>query len=141
MRSEVGLLVRLLKLIDKVPPPPAPAKRPRGKPPQDSDQLMLKASIVMIIRRLYTAPAVLAFLAQDDPTVKQLRALLHEEGDFPSRRTWERRLERLPQHLPGLIGHFGRQLVERLQPWTWYGRAAAMIALRCAPAVAFGTKK
>src|SRR5215813_8285440 len=87
---------------------------------------MLKALIVMIIRRLYTATAVLAFLAQEDPTIKQLRALLHEEGAFPSRRTWERRLERWPPSLPGLIGHFGRQRVERLQPWKWHGRAAAM---------------
>src|SRR5262249_22929718 len=81
---------------------------------------------VMIIRRLYTATAVLAFLAQEDPTIKQLRALLHEEGAFPSRRTWERRLERWPQNLPGLIGRFGHQLVEALKPWKWHGRAAAL---------------
>lgn len=126
MLSEVSLLVRLLMLFDKIPAPPPPAKRPRGKPPKYSDKLMLKALIVMIIRHLYTATALLAFLAQDDPTVKQLRRLLHEDGDFPSRRTWERRLERLPQHLPGLIGHFGRHLVELLKPWKWHGRAAAM---------------
>ena len=43
MLSEVSLLVRLLMLIDKIPAPPAPAKRPRGKPPKYSDKLMLKA--------------------------------------------------------------------------------------------------
>src|SRR5262249_22780803 len=126
MRSEDGLLVRLLKLIDHVPTPRAPAKRPRGKPPKYSDKLMLKALIVMIIRRLYTATALLAFLAREGPTSEQLRALLHEEGAFPSRRTWERRLERWPRHWPGLIGHFGHHRVELLKPWTWHGRAAAM---------------
>src|SRR5262249_4171296 len=126
MLSEVGLLVRLLMLIDRIPAAPAPAKRPRGKPPKYSDQLMLKTLIVMIIRQLYTATALLAFLAQEDPTIKQLRVLLHEDGAFPSRRTWERRLERLPPSLPGLIGHFGRHRVELLKPWKWHGRAAAM---------------
>jgi hypothetical protein len=92
MLPEVGLLVRLVKLVDKVPEPPPPAKRPRGKPRTYTDKLMLKALIIMIIRHLYTATALLAFLAQDDPTVKELRALLHEGGQFPSRRTWERRL-------------------------------------------------
>ena len=126
MRSEVGLLVRLVMLIDKVPAPPPPTKRPRGKPPKYTDKLILKALIIMIIRRLYSGTALLNFLAQDDPTVKELRTLLQEGGDFPSRRTWERRLQALPQTLPGLIGHFGRQLVELLKPWKWHGRAAAM---------------
>jgi hypothetical protein len=87
---------------------------------------MLKALIIMIIRRLYTASTLLAFLEQDDPTVTALRALLHEQGQFPSRRTWERRLQALPQSLPGLIGYFGRQLVALLQPWRGHGHAAAI---------------
>ena len=80
----------------------------------------------MIIRRLYTAYALLRFLNQDDPVAWQLRWLLHEHGWFPTRRTWERRLAALPPHLPGLIGCFGRQLVAVLTPWVYHGRAAAV---------------
>lgn len=126
MLPEVSLLVRLVKLIDKAPTSPPPSRRPRGKPRFYSDNLMLKALIIMIIRRLYTASALLAFLDQDDPTVKELRPLLFEKGQFPSRRTWERRLQSLPESLPGLIGYFGRHLVVLLQPWKWQGHAAAM---------------
>jgi hypothetical protein len=86
---------------------------------------MMKALVIMIIRRLYTAYALLAFLAQDDPLPQQLHSLLSEQGRFPSRRTWERRLATLPQHLPGLIGCCGRHLVTLLQPWALHGRAAA----------------
>jgi hypothetical protein len=87
---------------------------------------MLKALVVMIIRRLSTAYALLTFLDQDDAVARQLRPLLYEQGRFPTRRTWERRLAALPQHLPGLIGCFGRHLVAVLAPWTSHGRAAAV---------------
>jgi hypothetical protein len=86
---------------------------------------MMKALVIMIIRRLYTAYALLAFLAQDDPLPQQLRPLLYEQGRFPSRRPWERRLATLPSHLPGLIGCCGRHLVALLQPWAVHGRAVA----------------
>ena len=72
----------------------------------------------MIIRRLYTAYALLTFLAQDDDVARQVRRLLHEQGCVPTRRTWERRLAALPQHLPGLIGCFGWHLVAGLRPWS-----------------------
>jgi hypothetical protein len=62
----------------------------------------------MVIRRLYSATALLAFLAQDDVAAKELRQLLHQDGSFPSRRAWERRLAKLPAKLPGMIGYFGR---------------------------------
>jgi hypothetical protein len=80
----------------------------------------------MIIRRLYTAYALLTFLEQADAVAQQLRPLLYEQGRFPTRRTWERRLAALPPHLPGLIGGFGRQLVAGLTPWAAHGRAAAV---------------
>ena len=88
-----------------------PAQRKRGRPQTYSDQLLVKALVVMIIRRLYTAWALLAFLQQDDPVVAQLRPLLTEHGRCPTRRTWERRLAALPPTLPGLIGRLGRHLV------------------------------
>ena len=80
----------------------------------------------MIIRRLYTAYALLTFLAQDDDVAQQVRRLLHEQGCVPTRRTWERRLAALPQHLPGLIGCFGWHLVAGLRPWAHHGRAVAV---------------
>jgi hypothetical protein len=86
---------------------------------------MVKALVIMIVRRLYTAYALLAFLDQDDPVPQQLRPLLWEQGRLPSRRTWERRLAALPRSLPGLIGCIGRSLVTLLQPWAHHGRAVA----------------
>jgi len=55
-----------------------------------------------------------------------LRELLTENGRFPSRRTWERRLNALPDTLPQQIGCLGRLLVTLLQPWQACGRAVAV---------------
>ncbi len=60
-----SLLVSLVRLIDRIPMPPAPRPR-RGRPPTYSERLLLKALIIMIIRRLYTAWALLTFLEQPD---------------------------------------------------------------------------
>lgn len=120
-----SVLVTLVQCVDRLPWPPAPAQRLRGRPHTYSDRLMMKALLIMIIRRLYTAYALLGFLEQDDPLPQQLRPLLYEQGRFPSRRTWERRLATLPHSLPGLIGCCGRHLVTLLQPWAGCGRAVA----------------
>jgi hypothetical protein len=80
----------------------------------------------MIIRRLYTASALLAFLDQADAVAVQLRPLVCAQGRFPSRRTWERRLAVLPTSLPGMIGDGGRHLVALLHPWALPGRAGAV---------------
>jgi hypothetical protein len=125
MLRHTSVLVSLVLLVDRLPWPPEATKRPRGHPKTYSDRLIVKALLIMIIRRLYTAYALLAFLDQDDPLPQQLRPLLCEQGHFPSRRTWERRLAALPQSLPGLIGCVGRFLVTRLQPWATSGRAVA----------------
>jgi Transposase DDE domain len=125
MLRHTSVLVSLVLLIDRLPWPPEPPKRPRGRPNTYSDRLIVKALVIMIIRRLYTAYALLAFLDQDDPLPRQLRPLLGEQGRFPSRRTWERRLAALPQSLPGLIGCVGRSLVTQLRPWATSGRAVA----------------
>jgi hypothetical protein len=120
-----SILVSLVRLVDALPFPPPPTRRKRGRQQTYSDQLLVKAVVVMIIRRLYTAWALLAFLQQPDPVVQQLRPLLTEHGQFPSRRTWERRLAALPSTLPGLIGRLGRHLVTLLDPWAQQGHGAA----------------
>jgi hypothetical protein len=120
------LLVMLVKLVDLIPFPELPKKRGRGRPKVYSDRLIVKVLVIMIIRRLYSAYSLLAFLEQDTPLTQQLRALLTENGQFPTRRTWERRLATLPETLPGLIGCFGRYLVQKLCPYTQSGPAAAM---------------
>jgi hypothetical protein len=86
----------------------------------------VKALVIMIIRRLYTAYALLAFLEQDDLLPQQLRPLLYEHGRLPSRRTGERRRAALPQRVPGLIGSCGRHVVILLRPWAVHGRAVAI---------------
>ena len=126
MLLNASLLVSLVLLIDPMPLPPEPAKRRRGRPKEYSDRLIIKALVIMVIRRLYTAYALLAFLEQDDVVARQLKPLLAEDGRSPTRRTWERRLAVLPQSLPGLIGYFGRHLVALLNPFARHGRAAAI---------------
>ena len=125
MLQQTSLLVSLVVLIDRLPWPLKPTPRPRGHPKTYSDRLVMKALVIMIVRRLYTAYALLTFLDQDDAVAVQLRPLLREYGRFPSRRTWEHRLAVLPTSLPGMIGCGGRHLVARLTPWATHGRAAA----------------
>jgi hypothetical protein len=125
MISGDSILVSLVRMVDSLPFPPPPARRKRGRQQTYSDQLIVKAMVIMLIRRLYTAWALLAFLHQGDPVVVQLRPLLTEHGQFPSRRTWERRLAALPPTLPGLIGRLGRHLVTVLNPWVQQGHGTA----------------
>jgi hypothetical protein len=86
----------------------------------------MKALVIMLIRRLHTAYALLAFLAQGAAVAVRLRPLWCEHGRFPSRRTWERRLAVLPTSLPGMIGYCGRHLVALWHPWAIHGRAVAI---------------
>jgi hypothetical protein len=121
-----ALLVTLVKLVDRIPLPPPPAQRRRGHPPEYTERLIVKALVIMIIRRLYSAYSLLAFLDQETALTCALRPLLIEQGRFPSRRTWERRLARLPQTLPSLIGCLGAYLLAQLNPFAHEGRAAAI---------------
>ena len=67
MLTQGTILVSLLWLVEQIPTPPPPAKRQRGRQETYSDKLFVKALIIMIIRRLSTAYALLSFLDQDDP--------------------------------------------------------------------------
>jgi hypothetical protein len=126
MLTQGSLLVSLLWLVEQIPTPPPPVKRPRGRQAFYSDKLFVKALIVMIIRRLYTAYALLSFLEQADPVAQEIRPLLTEHGRFPTRRTWDRRFATLPARLPALIGCLGRHLVTLRQPWAAQGHAATV---------------
>jgi hypothetical protein len=125
MVPETSVLVALVLLVDRLalsPPPP----RGRGRPPVYSDRLFLKALVIMIVRRLPKVHLLLAVLDEPTPEMQRLRAVLTEQGRYPTRRTWERRLRALPATLPAQIGCLGRSLVELLQPWAAGGCAAAI---------------
>jgi hypothetical protein len=124
MVSQESVLVMLLTLLDTIPLPPPPTKRGRGRPVVYSEQLFLKALVVMIVRHLPTVGALLAVL--EEPAMQPVRGLLVEEGRYPTRRTWERRLARLPVSLPAQIACLGQHLVALLQPWAQTGRATAI---------------
>src|SRR5215510_9751730 len=76
MLTHGSILVSILWLVEQIPTPSPSAKRQRGRQETYSDKLFVKALIVMIIRRLYTAYALLHFLEQDDPVARQIRPLL-----------------------------------------------------------------
>lgn len=117
-----ALLFKLILLVDKLPQPKTePAK---GRPLVYPETLFLKAIVIMTLRHLYKVGELLAVL--HEPDMEPLKALLTDSrGAFPSRRTWERRLARLPASLPARIGLVGRTLVEMLKPWAKCGRAVA----------------
>jgi Transposase DDE domain len=126
MIAQDTVLVQLVRLIDRVPSPPPPASRGRGRPIFYSDGLFLKALVIMLVRRLHKVGELLAVLEEPTPEMRSLRGLLSEGGHFPSRRTFERRLKALPDTLPERIGCLGRHLVELLGPWEKSGRAVAL---------------
>jgi len=122
MALQDSLLIALVQLIDVIPLPPPP-KPHRGYPHVYSDRLCLKALVIMIVRRLATAGtrlrvSLLAILEQPTPEMQQVHALLTEHGRSPSRRTWELRLNAIPETLPAQIGCLGRYLVTRIQPFS-----------------------
>jgi hypothetical protein len=86
----------------------------------------MKALVIMIVRRLHRVGELLAVLEEPTSEMRMVRELLCEEGRFPSRRTFQRRLKALPNSLPDQIGCLGRYLVEVLKPWESRGRAVAL---------------
>src|SRR5207253_9489337 len=111
-----SLLVTLVQLVDRVPMPTPPTKRGRGHPKVYPDRLFLKALVIMIVRHLHTVHELLCVLAQPTTEMIMLRHLLTEQECFPSRRTWDRRLEAIPVTLPAQIDCLGRYLVSLIQP-------------------------
>jgi len=127
MVAQETLLVIMVKLVDHIPMPTPPSQPSRGRPKVYGDRLFLKALVIMIVRHLYTVNGFLTVLAQPTPEMQTLRHVLtDEQGRFPSRRTWERRLAQIPGSLPAQIGCLGCHLVIEIQPWLHCGRAAAI---------------
>jgi hypothetical protein len=126
MIGQDGVLVQLLRLVERTPTPPPPPRRPRGRPVFYPERLFLKALVIMIVRRLHKVGELLAVLEEPTPEMKSVRELLQEGGRFPCRRTFERRLKALPETLPEQIGCLGGHLVELLRPWERSGRAVAL---------------
>lgn len=120
------LLVIFIKMVDRLPTQKSTSLRQRGRPKIYSDQLIIKALIIMIVRRIYSAHGLLAFLDQGTALTDQLKELLHENGSFPCRRTWDRRLKQIPSYLPSQIRLTGKLLIQELQPWKTWGRAVAV---------------
>jgi len=120
-----SLLVVLVQLVDRIPAPPPPAHRGRGRPIFYTDRLFLTALVIMIVKHLHAPYELLTVLAQDTPEMRAGRALLTQDGRFPARRTWERRLAALPATLPTQIRCLGTHLVAQIQPWATSGRAVA----------------
>jgi Transposase DDE domain len=118
------VLVQLIRLVDGIPSPTPPPRR--GRPIVYSEKLFLKALVIMIVRRLHKVGELLAVLQEPTPEMSLVRELLCEEGRFPCRRTFERRLKALPEGLPEQIGCLGRHLVEVIKPWQSRGRAVAL---------------
>ncbi len=140
MVSQDSVLVTLVKLVDRLPMPAPPVKRGRGQPKVYSDRLFLKALVIMIVRHLHQVNELLSVLAQPTAEMTTLRALLQEQGNFPTRRTWERRLKAIPQCLPAQIGCLGRQLVALIHPWANAGRAVAIDSTILQPGEGSGIK-
>jgi hypothetical protein len=126
MIGEESLLVTLVRLVERIPVPPSPPKRSRGRPKTYPDRLFLKALVIMIVRHLQTVHEFLTVIEQHTPEMQSLRPLLMLNGRFPTRRTWERRLQALPTSLPAQIGCLGRALLALIQPFASCGRAAAI---------------
>jgi hypothetical protein len=126
MLPQDTLLVTLVKLVDRIPMPPAPTKRQRGRPKVYSNRLLLKALVIMIVRHLHKVHELLSVLEEPNAEMQALRTLLVQDGRFPTRRTWERRLKAMPDTLPEHIGYLGRYLVALIQPWATCGRAVAL---------------
>jgi len=126
MITQDTVLVQLIRLVERIPsPPPSPPCR-RGRPIFYSEKLFLKALVIMIVRRLHRVGELLAVLDEPTSEMKMVRELLREEGRFPCRRTFERRLKALPGTLPEQICRLGGHLVGLLRPWERTGRAVAL---------------
>jgi hypothetical protein len=124
MVPQILPLILLVDLIDAIPSPVC--ERRRGRPPTYPDRLFLQALVIMLVRDVATVDGLLAILGQPTLEMAALRDRLTVDGRFPSRQTWERRLNALPSTLPARIACLGTYLVARIQTSADCGRAATI---------------
>jgi hypothetical protein len=67
MITQDTVLVQLIRLIDHLPTPQPPPRRPRGRPVFYSEKLFLKALVIMIVRRLHRVGDLLSVLEEPTP--------------------------------------------------------------------------
>ena len=63
MIGQDGVLVQLLRLVDRIPAPPPSPRRPVVYP----ERLFLKALVVMIVKHLHKVGELLAVLEEPTP--------------------------------------------------------------------------
>jgi len=126
MIAQESFLVTLVMMVDRIPTPPSPLKRGRGRPKVYPDRLFLKALVIMTVRHLHRPHELLSVLEQPTAEMQKLRRLMVVNGRYPSPRTWERRLKALPDSLPAQISCLAHYLVALLCPWASWGRAVAV---------------
>lgn len=123
--AQESALLHILDLVDQMPLPEPDAPR-RGRVETYPLCLFLKATLIMIAKRVNKVHELLQTLAEPTREMQRLRNALTCAGKMPSRRTFERRLARLTLLLPDLIARLGACLVNILQPFAQSGRAAAL---------------
>ena len=127
MVPQDSILVLLVGLIDLIPTPPEPTRRPRGRVKTYPDRLFLKALVIMIVRQVHTPCGLLAILEQPTAEMQRLRKELSlPDGRFACRRTWKRRLDAIPESLPAQIACLGCFLLHLLGVWAKSACAAAI---------------
>ena len=126
MIAQTPPLVTMVRMIDRLPSPLPTPCRGRGRPKTYSDRLFLKALVIMIVRRLAKVHELLTVLEEPTQEMHTLKHLLYEKDRFPSRRTWDRRLNQIPDTLPEQIACLGQHLLGLIDPWADRGRAVAI---------------
>src|SRR5215203_5374814 len=80
MITQDSVLVQLIRLVDRIPIPPPPPRRPRGRPLFYSERLFLKALVIMIVKRLHKVGELLAVLQEEAPRCKKCVSCSLKEG-------------------------------------------------------------
>jgi hypothetical protein len=126
MIHQDSTLVTIFRQIDEIPLPKQVEKQAKGHPKSYSDRLILKGLVFMVIRHIRHIHEFHSMLRQPTPELDEIRLQLSEENQFPSRRTWERRIQPIIDAMPEIIGSLGRYLVTIIKPWERSGSAVAI---------------
>jgi len=126
MIHQDSTLVTIFHQIDEIPLPKQEEKQAKGHPKSYSDRLFLKGLVFMSIRHIRNIHEFHSMFHYPTPELEEVRLQMSEDGQFPSRRTWERRLGPIVEMLPESIGMVGRYLADMIEPWKIHGSAVAI---------------